>query len=47
MTWAEFAAARQLLTEEFVGRRLREAQAQEDAQVAATRKAIEKATNAR
>ncbi len=40
MTWAEFAAARQMLTEETVGTSLRRQQAQEDAQVAATRKAI-------
>lgn len=40
MTWHEFSLARQQLTEEFVGTRLRAAKAQEDAAVKQARKRL-------
>ena len=42
MTWQEYALARQLLVEERIGTRLREDQAREDAQFAASARAIGK-----
>ena len=40
MTWQEFAAARQLLAEETVGRVLRQAEAAEDAEFNASMRAL-------
>lgn len=40
MTWQDYALARQLLTEEFVGSPLREAKRTEDRQAAAVAKAL-------
>lgn len=42
MTWPEFAAARQLLIEERVGKHARQAQETEDAKFSATAQAIQK-----
>lgn len=42
MTWAEFAAARQVLAEERIGTAIRTAQRAEEAQVEATKAAIRK-----
>lgn len=40
MTWTEYALARQLLVEERIGTRLREAEAIEKAKAKASRKAL-------
>jgi hypothetical protein len=42
MTWADFAAARQVLAEERIGSAIRTAQRAEDAKVEATKAAIRK-----
>lgn len=42
MTWQEYALARQLLVEERIGTRIRESQANEDAQASANAKAIQR-----
>jgi hypothetical protein len=40
MSWQDYALARQYLAEKYVGSRLREAKAVEDAKAAASRKAL-------
>jgi hypothetical protein len=46
MTWVEYNAARQLLAEEFLGRRVRAKVRAEDRQVEATKAAIRRAGGA-
>lgn len=42
MDWPTFALARQFLVEEFIGTKIREARAQEDAEARSTARALER-----